>query len=42
MIKLNYYDGHYLETDKTLEEIELELKELNKEEAELKEWPKID
>lgn len=41
MIKLYYYDGHYPDTDKTLEEIEKELEELRKKDKELTQWPPI-
>ena len=36
----SYYDGHYPEPMQSVEEIEEELKELQKKEQALTEWPK--
>lgn len=42
MIKLSYFDGHYPNTNRTLEEIEKSIQEEEKKSSELTDWPKID
>ena len=41
MMKIYYYDGHYKESDYTLEELEKIIEKLKAESDALTEWPEI-
>lgn len=42
MIKMYYYDGHYKESEYTLEELEKIIEKLKAESDAMTEWEKID
>ncbi len=41
-MKMYYYDGHYTDSEKNLEELEMEFEELENQNKHLTEWEDVD